>query len=279
MAAAAGILFTFSLSSCSGHNTSDASSDRSTIDTTLHATEIDMTVLSAVRSYALPDTAATDSLYLSIAADMQWPKIIGHHDIKVLQDSIRRICFPSDARDDIEQALLSYVADIRQAGFNSEDATSITRVVQENTNSYSISTTGKFLDFGKRLITYQAEKYAYLGGAHPNTSIKIFTFDLMRGKVITIKDLISAEKMPLFTIGLKKQLADQCELTIAELNQDLLVKEFTVSNDIYIEDGFIYVHYDPYEILPYSMGPINVEMSPYEYSSLLTPYGKELLLD
>ena len=195
MAAAAGILFTFSLSSCSGHNTSDASSDRSTIDTTLHATEIDMTVLSAVRSYALPDTAATDSLYLSIAADMQWPKIIGHHDIKVLQDSIRRICFPSDARDDIEQALLSYVADIRQAGFNSEDATSITRVVQENTNSYSISTTGKFLDFGKRLITYQAEKYAYLGGAHPNTSIKIFTFDLMRGKVITIKDLISAEKI------------------------------------------------------------------------------------
>lgn len=264
---------------CSKSGTT-AEAPEATVDTTLHISEIDMSVLNATRSYTISDTAFADSAYLTISAAVQWPKVIGKHDIKVFQDSIRTACFGYAANTDVQEAMLDFVADYGLAGFEpSVKFTPFDRVVPPSPTSYAISLDGRVLDYGTRLVTYQADKTSYLGGAHPNSRSSIFTYDLDNSRVITVADIIQPDKMPLFAIGVKKALAEQTELSIAELNQNLQVREFYVSDDIFIIDGLIYVHYNAYELLPYSFGPVNVEINPYEFSSLLTPYGRQLLLD
>lgn len=280
--AALSMAATINLTSCSGGKASDSDSEESAFaDTTLHAVDIDLTAYSIAKSFAITDSAAIDSSFLALSADLQWPRKIGRHDIDNLHTAILKHAFNAGADADVKECVTTFVSD--PVGVMELEGhvtvTPIGHVVPPGINSYYINMTGSFTDMGKQLLTYQINNSSFLGGPHPNYTSFIFTFDVNLDRVITLADLVSPEKTALFSIGAKKQLADQMGMSIAELNQSMLTSEFTLSDDIYISKGMIYIHYNPYEILPFSMGTIDIEMSPYEYSSLLTPYARELLLD
>lgn len=266
--------------SCSGSgHGSSSDTDSIAADTTLHELEIDLTVMSAVRSYAID--IDTNSYHLCLSADLQWPKKIGDYDIKPLQDSIVAYSFPNVTRESVKNAILAYVSDVTSTGLNDGGAriTPIDRIYPDSINSFTVSLDARVLEFGKRLIAYQIAEYSYLGGAHPVTMSRTFTYDLQKKRVVGLNELIAPDKINDFTVAVMKQLAAQLDITPTELRESLLSPSFTVSDDVYCADGYIFVHYNPYQILPYSFGTIDVQMSPYEYQSLLTPYAREILLD
>lgn len=275
-AAAGSILF----SSCSGSkSTEDSMQDSLSADSVIHELEIDMTVMNAVRSYNID--VDTFSYHLALSADLQWPKKLGDYDIKPLQDSIVAYAFPNVTHESVKSAMVAYVSDVTSTGLSDRGAivTPADKVYADSVNSYAISLDAKVVEFGKRLISYQISEYSYLGGAHPNTVSRTFSYDLKTKRVIGLNDLIARDKVNDFAVAVMKQLAMQLDMTPTALREALLTPGFSVSEDVYCVDGYIFVHYNPYQILPYVFGAIDVQMSPYENEALLTPYARELLLD
>lgn len=267
--------------SCNKSETTDNKSTDSTalIDSAVTVTEVDMQVLSIARGYEM--TFDTTRLKLAMVANVQWPTEIGSYKMKTLQDSIIAICFPFCENIDVKKAMFNYVTDLNQTGLV-DDASAITpidKVYPDSVNNFSMQLDARVLELTENLVTYQVVESSYLGGAHPNVASRTFTFDLAKDKILTISDLIAQHKIDDFKVAVSKQLAEQLEMTPAALDDMLLVKPFTISSTIYCADGYIYVHYNPYELLPYSFGTIDVQISPLENEGLLTPYAKELLLN
>lgn len=274
-------LLALALFSC---NKSDSATDKTTdstavIDSAVTEVEVDMQVLSIARGYEM--MFDTVKLKLAMVANVQWPTEIGNYKMTTLQDSIIAICFPLAEKTAVKKAMYNYVNDLNQTGLV-DDASSITpidKVYPDSVNNFSMQLDARILEFTENLITYQVVESSYLGGAHPNVASRTFTFDLAKNKILTISDLIAQHKIDDFKVAVSKQLAEQLEMTPAALDDMLLVKPFTISSTIYCADGYIFVHYNPYELLPYSFGTIDVQISPLENEGLLTPYAKELLLN
>ncbi len=134
------------------------------------------------------------------------------------------------------------------------------------------------------LLSLGLEKYAYLGGAHPDQNAVYVNVDVNNEQVMTLDEVIKPD-------GLKEFL----QLEKAELlanSRDLLYPESAAEFDAFIEnddkataeeqqvalggtDNFyltpeaIVTYYNAYEIAPYAAGPIMVEIPYSEISDLL----------
>lgn len=268
-----------SMTSCGKSDASHGDTDSiAALDTLVHRMDINLQELSAARSYHI--SIDTSVYNLTVTADVQWPEKIGDYSIKTFQDSIMSGCF-GPGRDNIDKAIVNYVADISPLGITDENSIvkPVDKVFPTSPTNFTVDLNAKMLEFGKRVLVYQIVYQDFLGGAHPNTYSNILSYDLEQGKIVNGSDLIASDKINEFTMVVMKQLAAQLEMSPAQLRENLLSSNFSVSDDVYVADGFICVHYNPYEVLPYSFGTIDVRVSPYDVSQMLTPYARELLLD
>lgn len=48
---------------------------------------------------------------------------------------------------------------------------------------------------------------------------------------------------------------------------------------MYVLNGMLVFHYNPYDILPYSYGTIDVDVAPYQVKDFLTPEATRMLID
>lgn len=247
------------------------------IDSIVKSVDIDLKILTASRSYDVD--IDTSSYHLVMTASVQWPVKDGDFKLSALQDTIKAICFPPKAGD-ITHAIAQYVSDLSQTGLDSHEAriTPTDRVYPDSVNSFNMSLNCRVMEFGQRLLTYQMVQNSYLGGAHPNTVSRTITFDLDRNRIISVDDLIDKNRLDDFYLAILKQLGEQFDLSATELRETLLVPSITGLGTVYLADGYIYMHYNPYDILPYSFGTIDVQLSPWQYDQLLTPYARELLV-
>lgn len=277
-------LSTTLFSSCGKSDSDSEREDSIAFDTLVHKMDFDLQMLSAAQSYEVTDD--TLNFHIVISAEVQWPVRIGNNNITSLQDSIVAYCFPEQLTDaqhpfKVRHAMVNYVRDVNATGVvdDGSEIKAISEVYPDSIGNYSVNLEGRVIDFGRRIIAYQIAEHSFLGGAHPNTASHILSYDLEQGRVITAEDIIPADRMNEFALVVMKQLAAQLGMSPAELRDALLSQVFTVSSDIYVTDSYVYVHYNPYEILPYAYGTINVEIAPYEVATLLTPYARRLLLE
>ncbi len=274
-------LFALSLTCCSKSTDGNSSAQDSIAmaDSLVSELEVDLKALSSAKSYALKFDSI--EMKLAISSKIEWPEKISKYNITPLQDSILGFCFPEFQAFPIKVAMLKYVEDLEMTGIT-DDATSITpidKIYPDSVSNFSMNLDARMMEITDKLVTYQITETSYLGGAHPNMVSRTFTYDLTNAKILNISDIIAQHKIDAFKTLVARQLADQLELTPAALDEMLLVKPLPLGKTIYCTDGNIYIHYNPYEILPHIFGATDVQISALENENMLTPYARQLLVE
>lgn len=243
--------------------------------------EIREQLKSASKSYKLI-YASGDTAYMTLTATVQWPVEFGKSDLIDLQDTIIS-ALGTKSPYNIEQAMSAYVNNSDLMGMGADvKATAVDSIpaMTDEVNSYDIETTVKVTELNEQTVTYQIYNYSFTGGAHPNWAYTPFTYDLAAGKVLTFDALFKPGSdvalRPLIEEALANQLGVSSPAKLG--NAGIFMDQMFVSHNVFISDGQIVFHYNPYDIGPYSLGQIDVPLAPFVIEKLLTPEAKKLLL-
>lgn len=242
--------------------------------------EVREVLKTASRSYLLVfDTG--DSAYLTLSATVQWPLKIGDHRLVNLQDTvIGTLGVPSPYS--IDEAMSAYVSSYSSMFEGVKSATPVDTVPPSTEDVFSMeaSVTTKVTELNEQTVTYQSTGYSYTGGAHPNTAVIPFTYDLETGQVLSYDYLFrpgsEGKVLDLIKESLANQLGVSGEKGLARAG--IFTDQLAVSKELFISDGQIVFHYNPYDIAPYAMGQIDVPVAPFIVDSLLTEPARKLLL-
>lgn len=240
---------------------------------------INTTLLTSSETYfGVPDSVIGDT-YLTLTASILWPEVISDKDIKPLQDSIMHVAFPGNADGNPRSAIREFVTDVAAYQLGNMEKCDKVKKVSENVRSYSSEVSGRLVEVNRQSCTYLLSFSEYMGGAHPNHASVVMSYDFATGKCVDydylFKPGVDAELQTL----IMESLAANMAVSIKDLDSELLVKPLPVSKDVYVLNGMLVFHYNPYDILPYSYGTIDVDVAPYQVKDYLTPEAYEMLVD
>ncbi len=266
------------ISSCSREGT-DSATSQTTSDIAIKNFTLNTVNKSASANYRVVQDG--DTAYLSMGASILWPVDIDGLDIKVFQDSILGLAFPSDKKGDIDSSIRSFVADVSL--FDSTDAftrvDSIPSSAVEDARAYEMYLTGTLIQTQEELMTYQISGYSYIGGAHPNTTSYSFTYLLDKKVILTTDNLFTPGSTEALEGVIREALARQYKVPASDLvAAGFFSENIPVTPHVYVYNGDLVFHYNPYDIAPHSMGAIDVQVSPYEVQPYLTELGTSVLL-
>jgi len=129
------------------------------------------------------------------------------------------------------------------------------------TFTYTFETGFRVAYNSKDFISIVLDHYQFTGGAHGNYYSLGYNFRTSDAKLLTLQDLIISENFDI--------LIDECTQAILEkfdaaslVDAGLFEDELNIppDQDFYIMPGKLILQFDPYEIAPYSMGDISVEI-------------------
>lgn len=127
----------------------------------------------------------------------------------------------------------------------------------------------------RHLVTVRLEWSEYSGGAHPNSTVSYASFALPEGRRLDLRDLMID--------GFESNLDGIAETVFRRdraipAGADLGIAGFWFENDRFaVNDNFavlpgvVRFHFDPYEIAPYAVGPIEIEIGVAELRPVLRP--------
>jgi len=231
----------------------------------------------AKKCYEISSIDDTTKYTLSIEATVLWPEKIDGYDLASLQDTIINLIAGKHVPT-IDEAILSYVgnAAVYELGDKITEIDSVPAISPFNTAFYA-QTDITIPEISTDMITIRCVTDQYLGGAHNMTGSTVLTYDLKNGIFISNKWLFKDTESPELLNAIKESIAAETNMTIAELEQTKLVTEIPIPDDVYLQDGMIVFHYNPYAVLPYSFGTIDASVSPYLIKDLLTPAAQKML--
>lgn len=217
------------------------------------------------------------SVYSMVSATIQWPTKLGSHDLKNLQDSLLSYTFVSP-KSTIDSTLIDYVNKPEGFGdYKFEEVDSIPEGINVRQLTKNVDAT--IIGFNEKLIVYSIRFDSYSGGAHPNYSVQFLNYDIAKNKVLSYKDIFLPGTEDKILEIIKKQLMDQYfAKTMKELetNSGIFVNEIYVSKNLYFTGTNIVFYYNPYDISPWYVGSIEVKISIWSLSDLLTPEAKDI---
>lgn len=139
-------------------------------------------------------------------------------------------------------------------------------------NQIQVQGVAMYLD--DKILSYSYERYAYMGGAHGNSSRLFYNFDLNNAKLLLEKDLFIDNYQNSLTQLIKQQIVeDNAEMeSVADLNEfHFFEDQIKPNNNFYVNaDGLVYV-YNPYDIAPYSTGQTEVALTFERLKPILKP--------
>lgn len=112
------------------------------------------------------------------------------------------------------------------------------------------------------ILSYQVTTDCFLGGAHGCYVVQYFNFDKKSGKLLSIKDVVPAEKEMLVMMAMEEQLCKDYQ--VANLKELQEKTGITMLGDLYLTNNFLLTNdsitflFNQYEIAPYSAGLISV---------------------
>ena len=119
---------------------------------------------------------------------------------------------------------------------------------------YEASTSYKVTYKQKNIVSIACTYYRDTLGAHGNSEIKTFNFDLNTGKQLALKDLFDENENYLSVINgeIQKQIKLNPTEYFSEKDQGFV--SIRSDQPFGIEDGNVIIYFAPYEIAPYSTG-------------------------
>lgn len=252
-------------------------------DSIISNMELNMDIKNASRNFKIKSFDPEFECYLTISADVQWPKSIGSFDITSLQDTLLAIAFPDQKGHDVDSVILAYTADA-EAYELGDSITAISEVPDPAKSEGNLSIQANYfnnvkiqlIEINDQLATFNVLVSQYMGGAHPNSGSFPFTYDLATGNVINYEWLFKEGSEDDILDAIKSEVTRQLDIMPDEL-AEIQISNFAIPASVYILNGNIVFHYNPYEVLPYSYGAIDVTLSPFTLSPLLSDQAKELL--
>lgn len=225
----------------------------------------------ATRNYRL--TNAEDTAYLRLSTLLNWPVNINGEPLDSLQKVMLKSAY-NFVGTDPNEAIISFLSDgnLFEGDFTATPADS---VPEFSTRLYEVNVSSMLNDITQKSVNCLVTTTTYMGGAHPNTSMVPFTYIYKEQSVLDYDNT--------FLPGYEEKLAEAVRESLARevgVMPDKLAEAGFFGNDIplakkfYVADGYMVFHYNPYEIAPYSVGMIDVEVSPYVVRELLTPMAK-----
>ena len=236
-------------------------------------------IKSASQTYM--EISDNDTIYWTLSTSVQWPVEFGDHSLEVLQDSIMQKLFGGATLQNkmkIDDAIAHFIdtPDIFEENATMVKVDSIPELVM---NSRYIEETAKVAELNEKFVTYQIIHSSYLGGAHPNTGIDMFTYDLEQGQVMTMANMFKPGTEKALMTAIREALAQQLGVDSPDKLEDagIFTDQLTEPGQPYLQDDALVIYYNPYEIAPYAMGPIEVTLWPEAVETLVTPRVIELM--
>lgn len=269
--------FAMAMTACNS-NSSD-NSDESGNEGSVKSFPVSMSIKSAQQCYSISDSLNECDVYLTLSTSVQWPEKLGNYDLTALKDTIvTRLYNMRSAGKGIDEMMTAYVGDAASYDLGSK----ITRIdsvpsVSAFNNEYYSQSDMSVMELNEDMVTINIAFEMYMGGAHPNWGSFPFTYDLKAGKVVTPGYLFKPGYESSLVALLKETVASQLNISVSQLESSMLTTEMPVSNCVFIRDGDIVFHYNPYEFLPYSFGAVDAAISVYSVQDILTPAAQKLL--
>lgn len=267
---------TLALGSCS--NPTESSNSATTKNDEINSFEISQSIKTASCTYKVD--GMPDSCHLTLSASITWPENLGNNNIQALQDTILHRTFPTYTGHNVNNAISEFVS---QPGalFENDKSLKYTKVqsATENIHSYTADASVSMLEITLDYVTYRIDYSSYLGGAHPSWGADCFTYTFNPARVLTLDNMFTPGYEKILEPILAQAVADETSAKPNELKSMLLTDSVYVSNIVYLYNGMIVFHYNPYALLPYSYGAIDARIAPYEVSDILTPEARTLLLN
>lgn len=237
-------------------------------------------IMTASQSYKIvSDDDPALIWYVTINTSVQWPETIGKYKITNLQDSLIDITFGAKANKDIKKAIRNSITDLEAYGLTGKTTVIDTVPKSDSPGEFYVTRSLQLIECTQQTVTYSATYSDFLGGAHPNSSATPFSFVLETDQPVTMEYLFTKDSFKKIIPYVMQSIADSHSMTLDELKSAMFNSLENVRTNVYILNGNIAFHYNPYDILPYSFGPSEAYISPIEVEEYLTPAGKKLLLE
>lgn len=151
----------------------------------------------------------------------------------------------------IEKDALAFAEEIKSQGLESAEHS---KKQGWEVRPYEASTSYKVTYKQKNIVSIACTYYRDTLGAHGNSEIKTFNFDLSTGKQLVLKDLFYENESYLSIINgeIQKQIKLNSTEYFSEKDQGFV--SIRSDQPFGIEDGNVIIYFDPYEIAPYSTG-------------------------
>ena len=185
-----------------------------------------------------------------------------------INDSLRLLAINSVA-DWLDSATVASHPDAREnlnkaASLFAENYEEVRKDMGSLGGCWELETTADTLHASPKALTVKLETYTYMGGAHPNSSLTLYTFDRETGRMLTLDDMIS-DTTALLGVLEKEFRHHQNLLPLTNLEeQGYFLRDgrfFLPANVGVSREGLVF-YYNPYEIAAYAVGPIQVTV-PY----------------
>lgn len=111
----------------------------------------------------------------------------------------------------------------------------------------------------KRFITLSRFNFEYTGGAHGNYGTTLYTFTKKDGRLLNLNDILTDKGIKILPELLEAVAKIQFKVKQGALKENgFLVDHIPVSKEFYVTGKGIGFLYNPYEIMPFSAGQVNL---------------------
>lgn len=116
-----------------------------------------------------------------------------------------------------------------------------------------------------RVLSLAVDSSVYAGGAHPLSTRQLASFDRETGERLDIERVVRPESMALLadllTRALRRERGIAASVSLADAGFFLEDDRVPPTDNFAVTaDGWL-LHYDPYEIAPYALGPVELSLT------------------
>ena len=196
--------------------------------------------------------------------DLRFDTLVGESELarqfaSMLRDSV----FHALDRQSIQEAMTAF-ADSIETSWKADLAENYEPESEfKDMFQYYYTLDGYPVENGKDgVLSYQTTMDYYLGGAHGCYVVLYYNFDKTSGKLLNIRDIVSADKEKEVLKAIEEQLCkDYQAKDLAELQEKTgitMLDDLFLTNNFLLKDDSIAFLFNQYEIAPYASGLIEV---------------------
>ena len=185
---------------------------------------------------------------------------------KVIQKRVKKALHETVFNDEVPNVSIEKMADLVI-----EDYNSFIDEFKDSSEKWDISVTVVSTFQKNQLLSLSFSTNSYTGGAHPNSTIEYIILDLKNQKLLSISDIVTSKSK--LTAVAERLFRKQKNLTAAQSLQGegyfFEDGNFSISDNIGLQQNGLIIYFNSYEIAPYAMGPSAVIVPFYEIKDIL----------